>query len=98
MARLKVKISYPEDNKVPAAANLNRLCTLKPEVDQPASCGEPESADRVLSQIEGQVLLSLAAGRQNAKIALELGIDATAVKNHIKSILRAVRHRPSYSE
>jgi DNA-binding NarL/FixJ family response regulator len=95
MTRLKVKISYPDDEVVPSAANLNHSPNLKPEVNQPTSCGEPESAEPVLSQVQAQVLLSLAAGTQNAKIAGELGLDEAAVKDHIKSILRAVMGRTS---
>jgi DNA-binding CsgD family transcriptional regulator len=41
-----------------------------------------------LSDREAQILLLIAAGRQNAEIAIAIGTDHAAVKQHIKLILR----------
>ena len=43
---------------------------------------------QTLSDPESQVLLLIAAGKQNAEIAVAVGTDQAAVKQHIKSILR----------
>jgi DNA-binding NarL/FixJ family response regulator len=43
---------------------------------------------QALSDPEAQILLLIAAGKQNAEIAAAVGTDQSAVKEHIKSILR----------
>jgi DNA-binding CsgD family transcriptional regulator len=41
-----------------------------------------------LSDPEAEILLLIAAGRPNTEIAVAVGADQAAVKEHIKSILR----------
>jgi len=47
-----------------------------------------QSAGQVLSDMEARILTLLAAGREPADIATDVGADQAAVKEHIKSILR----------
>jgi DNA-binding NarL/FixJ family response regulator len=49
------------------------------------------SSSQTLSDPEAQILLLIAAGKQNAEIAAAVGTDQSAVKEHIKSILRKAR-------
>jgi DNA-binding NarL/FixJ family response regulator len=44
-----------------------------------------------LSDPEAQILLLITAGKQTAEIAAAVGTDQSAVKEHIKSILRKAR-------
>jgi DNA-binding NarL/FixJ family response regulator len=46
------------------------------------------SSSQTLSDPEAQILLLLAAGKQNVEIAAVVGTDQSVVKEHIKSILR----------
>jgi DNA-binding NarL/FixJ family response regulator len=91
MARLKVKINYFDDELSPSPANLNCHRHSTPKVNLPAARDGAARTEAVLSQTEAQVLLKLAAGKRNTTIARELGVNETAVKDHIRSILCAVR-------
>ncbi|WP_404295499.1 LuxR C-terminal-related transcriptional regulator (plasmid) [Microvirga sp. RSM25] len=56
-----------------------------------SSHDRPTNTAPTLLPPEAQVLLSLLAGKQSARIADELGVDETWVKEHIKAILRKLR-------
>jgi DNA-binding NarL/FixJ family response regulator len=59
--------------------------------DEPISItAQNRAPGQTLSDPESQVLLLIAAGKQNAEIAVAVGTDQAAVKEHIKSILRKV--------
>jgi len=51
----------------------------------------PAAITLTLRTIESRILCSILVGKENAEIAKEMGIDETAVKEHIKSLLRRVR-------
>jgi DNA-binding NarL/FixJ family response regulator len=52
------------------------------------AANQNQAVGQALSAPEAQVLLLIAAGRQNIDIAVAVGTDQAAVKEHIKSILR----------
>src|SRR5215217_5849179 len=47
-----------------------------------------QTSNQGLSDPEAQILLLIAAGKQTGDIAAAVGTDQTAVKKHIKAILR----------
>jgi DNA-binding CsgD family transcriptional regulator len=49
---------------------------------------ENQATGQTLSDLEAQVLLLVAAGKQNAEVAVALGTGQAAVKQHIKSIFQ----------
>lgn len=62
---------------------------FRPATDQTLSAANPNrDLSQSLSDPEAQILLLIAAGRPNTEIAVAVGADQAAVKEHIKSILR----------
>ncbi len=49
---------------------------------------EARLATNLLSGLEAQILILIAAGKQTGDIAAAVGTDQAAVKEHIKAILR----------
>jgi DNA-binding NarL/FixJ family response regulator len=56
------------------------------ELPSPANLNDSQT--RSLTDPEAQILLLLKAGKEQAEIAADVGTDETAVKEHIKAILR----------
>jgi DNA-binding CsgD family transcriptional regulator len=54
----------------------------------PSAANLNHSQTRSLTDPEAQILLLLKAGEEQAEIAADVGADETAVKEHIKAILR----------
>jgi len=56
--------------------------------ETPLAANQNHALSQPLSEPETKILLLIAAGRQNTEIAVAVGADEAAVKEHIKSILR----------
>ncbi|MBM6580175.1 hypothetical protein ILT44_08285 [Microvirga sp. BT689] len=53
-----------------------------------STANENQALCQSLSDPETQILLLIAAGKQDAEIAVAIEMDQAAVKEHVKSILR----------
>jgi DNA-binding CsgD family transcriptional regulator len=57
-------------------------------VETRLAANQNQALSQSLSDLEAEILLLIAAGRPNTEIAVAVGSDQAAVKEHIKSILR----------
>ena len=91
MSKTKSSKTAPDKAKRSRTSDQDQIQSAEPRLSDTVSYDTPTSVSLTLLPLEALVLYSLLAGKEKAKIAQELGVDETAVKEHIKSILRRVR-------
>jgi DNA-binding NarL/FixJ family response regulator len=91
VVKFKHPFKSPDATKGTDTPDQDQIQSGDPELDDTASTEDPPSKSITLLPREADILYAILAGKENAKIAKELGIDEIAVKEHIKSILRRLR-------
>ena len=91
MAKVKASIIMPIDMEISSPADCHHNHIAPHKLGNTTAQNMLNSGPLSLLPREAHIIYSMLAGKHNAQIAQELGIDEMAVKEHIKSILRRIR-------
>jgi DNA-binding NarL/FixJ family response regulator len=91
VAKVKQSDTMPIEIEISTPSDCDHIRVAEIKQSNTALSSALSSVTLTLLPREAQVLHSILAGKQNAQIAEELGIDEAVVREHIKLILRRVR-------